>query len=157
MDKRHGHPSSLAFDAVGPPIDPADLDAFQRSFGVSLPEAVRRFYLSNNGGSPDPYVFENEDLDTVVSEFLALWPIPGRSSIVSAYSRLVQDLELVQRHMLPIAVDGGGDYFFVDTSTRMGAMHFYRGDTAAEASARLVDLRCDFETFVSLLKSEYAR
>ena len=37
------------------------------------PSSIAPFnVLASNGGEPDPYVFENDELDTVVSKFLPL-------------------------------------------------------------------------------------
>lgn len=46
------------------------------------------------------------------------------------YAHLVRDHRLVPGHFFPFAVDGGGDYFFVDCSTTDGEVHLYRHDTA---------------------------
>jgi hypothetical protein len=50
----------------------SDIVTVENAIGVKLPEPLHRYYLTWNGGEPDPYIFENEDLDTLVTEFLPL-------------------------------------------------------------------------------------
>lgn len=132
-------------------ITQQDIADIERGFGLKFPLSVRRLYLLTNGGIPEPYLFENESLDTVLTEFL-----PLRSEIadtaIKCYQDLVLDKELVPSRFFPFAVDGGGDYFFVDTATPEGAVYFYRHDTAS--SEPLLNLKVGFEQFWSLLKDE---
>src|SRR5258707_4129116 len=92
-------------------IAPQDIADAEAVLGVNLPPPVRELYLSENGGSPESYVFEDENIDTVVSEFLPL-KSERRGSAMKSYERLVLDKKLAPRNFLPFAVDGGGDYFF---------------------------------------------
>lgn len=96
--------------------------------GLKLPQALRASYLFSNGGEPNPYVFQHENLDTVVSEFLPL-TAESRGTAIKAYQRLVRDRKLVPLQFFPFAVDGGGDYFFADTSTPNGMVFFLRSDS----------------------------
>jgi len=119
---------------------------------VTLPDPLRRQYLRANGGSPDPYVFENDELDTVVAAFLPLTATGDGDTAVETYADLVASKGIVPRHFFPFAVDGGGDYFFVDTATAEGAVYFYRSDSAEAAG--LVPLHLGVDDFWSALKPE---
>jgi hypothetical protein len=119
--------------------------------GFNLQVVVRDFYLSINGGSPEPYVFEDQNIDTIVAEFLPL-KSERKGTVLVSYKRLVCEKKLVPRHFLPFAVDGGGDYFFVDCSTLDGQVYFYRSDSIS--SERLVNLNLAFKQFWSSLKVE---
>jgi SMI1-KNR4 cell-wall len=116
---------------------------------VSAPGA--KLYLLANGGIPEPYVFEDENLDTVVTEFLPL-KSENANTAITCYRDLVLDKKSVPRYFFPFAVDGGGDYFFVDTATPEGAIYFYRHDNAS--SKPLLNLKVGFERFWALLKDE---
>jgi SMI1 / KNR4 family (SUKH-1) len=129
-------------------LEVAEIEAI---LGIEFPPAVRSLYLSTNGGEPDPYVFENSNVDTVVAEFLPL-KSERKGTAVSSYGRLVIGQGLVPRHLFPFAIDGGGDYFFVDCSTSEGSVSYYRGDSSD--GERLLDLNLAFEQFWSSLKSE---
>lgn len=119
--------------------------------GVTLPAPLKACYSKSNGGVPEPYVFENDDLDTVVSEFLPL-VLRGPSSAVRTYLTLVRERKIVPARFFPFAVDGGGDYFLVDTASRKGAVYFFRGDS--DGPDRLLSLYLGVLEFWEALKPE---
>jgi hypothetical protein len=129
-------------------LEVAEIEAI---LGIEFPPAVRSLYLSTNGGEPEPYVFENSNVDTVVAEFLPL-KSERKGTAVNSYGRLVIEQGLVPRHLFPFAIDGGGDYFLADCSTSEGSVSFYRGDSSD--AERLLDLDVSFEQFWNSLKSE---
>jgi hypothetical protein len=100
-------------------LSPVELEQIEKDLQLEFPEPVKRRYLDSNGGSPSPYVFTNYDVDTVVSELL---PLTSETSgtAVQSYQHLVLNLKLVPRTFFPFAVDGGGDYFFVDCTSPIG-------------------------------------
>jgi hypothetical protein len=134
-----------------PALTAGDIANAETSLGLSFPESVRKLYLSTNGGYPEPYVFENASVDTVVAEFLPL-KSARKGTALKSYEHLVVNKRLVARDFFPFAVDGGGDYFFVDCSTSEGVVYFYRGDSAERE--RLLDLKLGFDEFWASLKSE---
>src|SRR5262245_5551703 len=128
-----------------------EIDQLETELGVRFPAPVRRCYIAANGGVPSLYVFTNDDVDTVVSELLPL-KSTGTGTAVQSYRRLVLALKLVPPSMFPFAIDGGGDYFFVDCGSPKGRVFFYRGDT--DEHNRLVDLGLGFEEFWASLTPE---
>ena len=134
-----------------PPIGAREITNAETTFGITFPPAVRNLYLSANGGNPEPYVFETDKIDTVIAEFLPL-KSSRKGTALKSYERLVLDKKLVPQQFFPFAIDGGGDYFFVDCSTSNGAVFFYKSDSAA--SDHLLNLKLGFEQFWGLLKGE---
>jgi hypothetical protein len=134
-----------------PPVTAEDIADAELTLGLKFPQSLRDLYLSSNGGSPEPYVFENREIDTIIAEFLPL-KSESEGTAIRSYQRLVRDLGLLPRHFFPFAVDGGGDYFFVDCSTITGAVYFYRSDSYC--ADKLVDLEMDFGRFWASLKEE---
>jgi hypothetical protein len=126
----------------------ADIEA---GLGLKLPPPVRKLYLVSNGGVPDPYVFEDENISTAITELL---PLRSEMSDTApkVYECLVLDRGLVSRRLFPFAVEGGGDYFFVDTMSAQGAVYLYRHDTADPEP--LISLRIGFDKFWASLKEE---
>jgi hypothetical protein len=140
----------ITFTSGGPALSSADVTNAERKLGITFPAALRRAYLSSNGGSPYPYVFENDDLDTVVTEFL---PLSGRTgTAIQTWTRLIREQGLLPERYFPFAVDGGGDYFFVDCASPEGAVYIYRSDTSLDD--RLLDLRMELDDFWASLKEE---
>jgi cell wall assembly regulator SMI1 len=133
------------------PISESEIEQCEAACGIRFPRVLRSCYLSSNGGEPEPYVYQNDDLDTVVSEFLPLLS-KSRGSAVQSYQRLVSERGIVPQHFFPFAVDGGGDYFFVDTSTPDGRVSFFRSD-AADGN-QLLPLGLGLEEFWAALKPE---
>ena len=73
---------------------------------------------------------------------------PARQGLLET---LVVKERLVPVTMVPFAVDPGGDYFFVDTTTTDGHVYIYRHDTAHE---NLRSLGCGFDEFLASLVEE---
>jgi hypothetical protein len=140
----------MKFVKPAPPLTDQDILNAETTLGIVLPLAVRDLYLSSNGGIPEPYVFENKDLDTVVSEFLPLGE--NGDTAIQSYRRLVEEKKVVPLHLFPFAVDGGGDYFFVDCSTPEGSVYFYSSDSVNDD--HLLSLEIGFEQFWLSLKDE---
>ncbi len=130
-------------------ITPQDIADVETQLGLRFPAAVRTLYLSANGGIPDPAGFQDEKLDTLVAEFLPL-KVENGDTAIAAYHDLVLDRKVVPVNFFPFAVDAGGDYFFVDTTSPEGAVYFHRHDTAS--STPLIKLNIGIDRFWSSLK-----
>ena len=126
--------------------------ALEAAMGLQLPKVLKTHYLKSNGGSPEPYIYEDENLDTVVAECLPLASSRGKRTAPDTYRTLVLSRKLVPSQFFPFAVDGGGDYFFVNCSSPDGAVFFYRSDTADDQP--LLDLGVGFAEFWTQLKAE---
>jgi len=132
------------------PLSQSQIDEIEYEFGFRLPQPARDTYLRSNGGEPAPYIFHSEKIDTIVAEFLPLIS-ELEGTAVQAYARLVVQKGIVPLHFFPFAVDGGGDYFFVNCQTSDGQVYFFRGDTAFDS---LLPLNLDFEAFWKTLIPE---
>jgi hypothetical protein len=141
----------MTFANSEPQISAQEITSAEKVLGIVFPLSMRSFYLLSNGGIPEPYVYEDENIDTVVTEFL---PIKSdrKKTAVETYERLILNKQLAAKQFFPFAVDGGGDYFFSDCSTQEGAVHFYRSDSAE--SKHLISLNLGFEMFWKSLKGE---
>jgi hypothetical protein len=141
----------MHFTNVGCSISSEDITAIENQLHLCFPYTFRKFYLKTNGGIPEPYVFENDAIDTVVSEVLPL-KAESRNTAPTVYNRLVLDKHLVPIKYFPFAVDGGGDYFFIDCETSDGFICFYNSDTNEQE--HLIPLNMNLDQFFETLKSE---
>lgn len=132
-------------------LDAKTLAEIESRLGLTFPAALRETYLAANGGCPEPYVYNGTRIETVVSELLPLVS-DDHGTAVQTYERLVRKLKLVPCHLFPFAVDGGGDYFFVDCADEAGAVFFYRSDTASDE--KLLDLGVGLAEFWQRLEEE---
>jgi cell wall assembly regulator SMI1 len=144
----------MKFTEAEAPLTEDDVSAAEMHAGVLFPRELRRQYLQSNGGSPEPYVYEDDNLDTVVAEYLPLKSSRGTGTAVDAYRNLVLSKKIVPPNFFPFAVDGGGDYFFLDCSSPDGLVYFYRGDTSDDETQRLLALNVGIGEFWSRLKEE---
>jgi cell wall assembly regulator SMI1 len=133
-----------------------DIAKAEQAIGLTLPPAVKKFYAKWNGGSPEPYMYQDGTIDTVVAELLPLKSSTARGEAGQTYRRLVLEKQIVPKHFFPFAVDGGGDYFFVDcTDPAAGSIYFFRSDYWFDDREKcLVKLPVSFDEFWLGLKPD---
>ena len=102
-----------------------DISEIEASLGLVFPDSLKTLFTDHNGGEPDPYVFRNDMIHTVVHETLPLISGENRGTAVEAYKLLVIDREVVPYNFFPFAVDAGGDYFFADCDSVDADVYFY--------------------------------
>ena len=102
-----------------------DIQLAERQLGFLLPAQLREHYLKWNGGCPEPYLLSDDKVDTVVSEVLPLFS-DGSGTAIDSYKTLVTERHIVDRKFFPFAVDGAGDYFFINVDS--GKVYFYSSD-----------------------------
>jgi cell wall assembly regulator SMI1 len=132
-----------------------DITKVEKEFGLTFPAPVRKFYAQWNGGSPEPYMYQDDTIDTVVAELLPLKSSTGRGEAGQTYQRLVLEKQIVPKHYFPFAVDGGGDYFFVDCSDPAASIYFFRSEHWLDDRERcFVKLPVSFDEFWLGLKPD---
>lgn len=141
----------MKFKNPGYKLDDAQIDVCLSAIRIRIPRPLRELYLASNGGVPEPYVFQTDQVEAVVSAFLPLMSI-GRCNACESYLHLVVVKKLVSPNFFPFAIDGGGDYFLVDINTEEGRVFLYRGDTAA--ADPLLPLNMTVDQFWASLRPE---
>lgn len=139
---------SITFKHSGKPLTDSDIEDVEKSLKIHFPLDVRALYNRSNGGAPSPYMFG--PLDTAISEFMPLTSLEPGTTSVECYKNLVLEQHLAPREMFPFAVDGAGDYFFVDTGFDHGPVYFYD----SQADDPLINLHMDFKSFWEALKKD---
>lgn len=143
----------MKFDKPEVHVTSAQLSAIESNLSLNLPKKLKEQYLLSNGGNPDPYVYEDENVDTVVTRFLSITSSQKKRTAIDTYNHLVLTKKIVPPNYFPFAVDGGGDYFFVDCFSESGQVYFYRGDVTDDEE-HLIPLGVDVGSFWSRLKPE---
>jgi hypothetical protein len=143
----------MKFENSDAPVSATQLAAIELALSLTLPNALKSQYLQSNGGSPVPYVYEDENLDTAVARFLPIASLIGARTAVDTYQHLVLHKRIVPKQYFPFAVDGGGDYFFADCSTDEGLVHYYRSDPPGDEGP-LISLGLSVGNFWIRLKAE---
>ena len=115
----------------------------EEELSLSFPDALKRLFLENNGGEPDPYSFEGI---YIVNECLPLRSNRRRTAVES-YRLWCLERELVPRRYFPFAVDGGGSTFFVDCESRDAEVHNFHSDAGLGHEERLESLKLGLDSF----------
>ena len=92
------------------PLDESKIQMFEDTVlrGVRFPKEYRAFMLKYNGGSPSPAIFKNQYLQLI-------FPI-GKTG--TNLEREIKTFAFVlPKNVIPIALEGSGDYFCLDLST----------------------------------------
>jgi hypothetical protein len=122
----------VRFDAInpGPPLTPAELDAYCAANRLALPEPLRRQLLDQNGGAPTAEV--RVDLPGGdETELLGLFGIRMRNLSAELAWNAETFTGRVPDGMIPFANDAGGNLFLVGTD---GTVSFW--DHEREGSPR---------------------
>lgn len=134
------------------PLSRADILSVQRDLGVQLAPELVDFYLSTNGGEPERYVLARPDIrvETSVTEFLPLRSDrPGVLTAADVYRSEILERRLLPTSYFPFAVDGGGDFFYLDSDSERCVL--YRHDTIFE---KRIPLDVSLSDFIESLVSE---
>ncbi len=140
----------MEFTNVDRKVSSDEVSAVEAELNLTFPKALRSLFLEHNGGEPEPYVFQEEGLYTVVNETLPLVS-EERGTAVRSYQLLVLEREIVGKNFFPFAVDAGGDYFFVDCEMPNASVYFYRSDRPENP---LLNLNLSLEEFWECLQPE---
>lgn len=141
----------------GPPIASADVEAFEREIGYTLPEDYRAFLLKFNGGKPEPDTIDIPKEGIVasdISSFHGLVEKPNYNSLLRQWRGSSKNRD---KHMLPIAGDAGGCtyYLSLDGDDR-GVVYFWdyygKGDDPTCAYPNCCRLADTFTQFVDLIR-----
>src|ERR1700730_4032622 len=102
----------VTFKHSSAPLLASDLDQVERQFGFAFPSALRDLYLRYNGGRPDKDRFVDDSGACIVAEFLAIKH--GKASL-TLEATMLRVRHLLPDHLVPFAVDQGGNFFCFST------------------------------------------
>ena len=135
-------------------LNAEEVSSLEEDLRISFPGPLRRLFLENNGGEPEPYVYHEDQLYTVVNETLPLVSQDGRGTAIDTYENLVLGKRIVPVNFFPFAIDAGGDYFFVDCEGPAAPVFFYRSDSILSDENCLLDLGVSLDEFWERLVPE---
>ena len=143
--------SDLNINEGGRPIarpapTPAIIDAFERRFGIPLPDDYVTFLRHANGGHPELNLIE-----PVGRKGSAAWAVDhfyhlddDRSSSESLWVVTERWQRILGKDFIPFATDGGGNQFVFDLSTSPPAVKGCVNDR----NFSLVEIAPSFEAFI---------
>lgn len=142
----------IEFKHSSAPIVESDLEEVEQRFGFQFPPEFREFYLRVNGGRPnaDRLIVDGEMF--IVHKILPVkYGKPGL--------RLEDDIEqvkfnqaLLPEHLIPFAINPGGDYFCFSTCERdKGSICIFRMDYFDDPFRAVIQLTPSLAQFLSRL------
>ena len=147
----------------GPPLTPADLDAFERRFTVSLPRSYRAFLLNWNGGYPYPGDFylpdDDEGAPAIRIESFGMILPPGRAVSTSrSPGEIGGPVERIQRGdgpILAIASNASDGVLFLGiTGTAAGSIYWHGDWThASDDPEMLIEVAGSLGHFLASLQT----
>lgn len=108
---------NIKFEKTTEKINEEDLQSFEKSFDIRLPEAFKNHYLQYNGGIPENKCFYMQAFDTYaeISRFFSIKYVDERGQkIEDVYSNLAIKQKILQPQYLPFAKDWGGNLFCIN-------------------------------------------
>jgi hypothetical protein len=138
----------------GTPVTKADIAEAESQIGINFPDSIREFYLSWNGGRPNPNLFPKDGDSYVIHQFLPVkYPNP-RITVESTYLDLTSDpaTEKFPRHLVPIAIDGGGDHYcFSARQSDFGCIYCFCWDYYGDAARSIAFLAASLDSLLESL------
>jgi cell wall assembly regulator SMI1 len=124
------------FVDVAPSLSENDLKAVEQEIGLPLPADLRKHYLIFNGGRPEPrrFVVTPAGYEYDVALFLPVRFSSDSDDVLfeDVYRDLVLERGEIPRALIPLAVNGGDDYFCLIIAT--GEVAFYAMDRSDDPS-----------------------
>lgn len=132
------------------PVLDTDLNHLEHMLGFSFPVEVRVHYLRYNGGSPTRNLFKADDRVFVVSQFLSI--SHGKVLFETSFRHLKEDHNILPNHLVPFAMDPGGDYYCFSTRPEdLGTIWFFIGERYEDPARASVYLAKSLTDFVNQL------
>jgi len=117
------------------PISEADIDYVEQQFGFKFPKEIRSHFLEYNGGCPEKYVFKKDDTFYVVQEFMTIKYGNPDTSFETTIDDLKIKRKILPEHLVPFAVDPGGDYYcFSVGKSDFGSIFIFRGEYSDDSN-----------------------
>jgi hypothetical protein len=150
-----------------PLITPAEIERFEKTHRLRLPEQYKQFLLAQNGGVPAQRVLISKVTETEGQEFVVrrLLPLSPESKVgfenLESFFQTYKGREpRMPREMLPIASDPFGNLFCIQTrGDGAGRVYFWSHDDEfdeeIEGSTLYSNLRFlanDFDQFINSLQ-----
>ena len=134
-------------------ITTADLNELEEKYGFAFPQDFRLHYLRYNGGSPTKCLYNKGGDIFVLQEFL---PVKfGEGRLEDSFRHLTVEDAILPAHLVPFAVDPGGDYYCFSTREEdRGSIWFYIGEYRDEPDRAVEYLAKSLPDFMERMTEE---
>jgi cell wall assembly regulator SMI1 len=126
-----------------------EVEEFETSFNITLPQAYKEHLLKHNGGYPEKALLNASDFDTSIASFYSLKY--GNNTLEDTINTWQIIENVLPKHLLPFADDPGGNAFCISLANEdYGKIYIWYHDVGG----RQVYLVDSFEQFMQALKEE---
>jgi len=133
----------------------SDIIAVEKKFNISFPKEIKEFYLSHNGGCPTPHLFQKEDELYSINHIFPMKYSDEYESLEDIYDDLVSEEYYKPKHLIPFAVDAGGDYYcFSIKPTEIGKIYCFVQEYYDDENKSIVYLSKNISDFLNSLIEE---
>ena len=134
-------------------VTPKELKEILAPFDFIIPAELQKHILTLNGGEPERCLCIVNDRIFVVQNFL---PVKYSSSSAVRFEDVLSQLKgrqpIIPSHLIPFAIDPGGDFFCISNSEKdFGEIFFYRGEYSDDPRRAVSFLAPSLEQFVENL------
>ena len=146
--------SRIDFVWSGPPLTERDFDDVERSIGRVIPSELKQLYLWHNGGRPRlRCFFDEKGGEHAIHEFLTMKHRGGKNArlLEDSFATLKQK-SILPANALPIAVNEGGDFYFLDNTT--GEVYFLAMDYVDQPSRARRHVAASVSEFLATMVSD---
>jgi len=131
----------------------SELEEVEERFGFRFPPALRNHFLLHNGGEPRRHVLRLGERLLVVHAFLPVKHGPKGCLFEDTCRRLRVERKVFPEHLVPFAVDPGGDYFcFSVRNEDEGAIYHFIGEYLPDEDRAVTRLSGSLPEFLELLE-----
>lgn len=103
--------NNIIWKRVKPLIQPNSVDKFEQDYEITLPDSLKEFIITNNGGRPSLDIIKTEDGREV--EIKALLSF-NKEDAENIYKVIEYFNKQFNSKIIPIATEPSGDYFCID-------------------------------------------
>ena len=115
----------MNFEFTFEKISLAEIETFEQTYDIELPEEYKRFLLSTNGGKTVNYKFETKD-QTIASYMMLFLPLSlkNENNVEHCFTNYNRT-EIIPQDFLPIGLDPMNNLICLSvTSERKGKVYF---------------------------------
>ena len=102
-----------------------NINKFEKDYGITLPDLLKKFIISNNGGRPNLDIIKTEEGKEVEIKSLLSF---NKEDIENIYNVIDYFKKEFNGELVPIASEPSGDYFCVDISK--GSILYWEQETS---------------------------
>jgi hypothetical protein len=118
-------------------LSATELNGVLDELGIDVPDDLKKHYLASNGGIPKRNLFQQGRSIHILQEFLPVKYASRGFRFEDTVRNLKLERNVLPEHLIPFAVDPGGDYFCISNRREdFGHIFIYRGESRSDRACQ---------------------